>query len=109
MSDAASLVVLAGAVVVALSALGGAFLWLVKPRIAQWVRSEIAPIQAKVNETHTQVTQNGHRDPDNVTIRDLIGDIKREQAATNRRLDDHILIAEADSADLARVKRHLGI
>lgn len=84
-------VALLGAAVAALGAVGGAVLWLVKPRIAEWVISLLAPMQEKVAETHKQVTENHHSN-EHPTVLDRIDDVHSEvlavQAEARRVRDD---------------------
>lgn len=97
MSDIVKLFVLAGAAVTATGVLGGAFLWLVKPRIAEWVLSLLGPMQDKVTETHHQVTKNSHASA-TPTVLDLIAEVRDEVAEFRGEFGTHVLI-EADARD----------
>lgn len=81
MSKTAETIILAGAVVAAVSAIGGAIIWLMLPRFEQairdQVRTEMQPMQSKVDETHKQVTVN-HHSSEQPTLLDLMDDIREE-------------------------------
>jgi hypothetical protein len=95
MSDLAKFLVGAAGLVTAICVLGGAFLWLVKPRIAQWMLDVLGPMQAKVTETHHQVTKNSHASA-TPTILDLIADVKDEIGDLGGKFATHVL-TEADA------------
>jgi hypothetical protein len=100
-SESAQLVVLVGLVVTALGAIGGAFAWLVWPRLMEAVRRELQPMRAQVAETHKQVTVNGHSN-EQPTVLDILSDLRAEVRGVDKRLDDHLLLASKADADMWR-------
>ena len=108
MSDALQLVVLFGAAMAAMGTIGAGLLWLVKPRVAQWVQGLIEPMQQKVAETHKQVTENHHSN-EHPTVLDRIDDVHQEvlavQAEARRVRDDlskHVLRTSSETAATSR-------
>lgn len=101
MSDAAALVVLIGAVVSAVSVIGGAARWLLWPRLIASIRADIAPMRAQVAETHKQVTENHHAN-ENPTVLDRIDDVHQEVTKVRDDLNNSILLAAKAQADMWR-------
>lgn len=90
----------AAALVVAFTTVGGALLWLIKPRIAEWIRGmfveQLGDVRAKVDETHKQVTENHHSN-EHPTVLDRIDDV--HQLALNSLTQVNRALAKVDKVD----------
>lgn len=103
MSDVVKAIILAAAGVAAIGSLGGAFLWLIKPRLIEAIRNELQPMQAKVDETHKQVTVN-HHSSETPTVLDRIDSVHSEVTDLRQEFVDHVLLSATSQGALARAQ-----
>lgn len=74
----------------------GVVKWIVLPNLSDWLDKRLDPIEKALSETHKQVTENHHSNP-NPTVLDLLLDLldgqssmRGEFEALSKALDSHL-------------------
>lgn len=101
MSDTVRYLILVAGGITAVGTIGGALLWLLKPRIIEWFREEMQPTRDQVERIHKQVTENHHSN-EHPTVLDLLDDVRQDVRKLTDDFSNHLLLTAHAQADMWR-------